>query len=124
MKKHLCILFGSAALLLAVACSKVENTPEAVVEAFFTAVFKKDFDEGAKYCAPQSMEMYNLGRAGLAMMPAGGSISNIQCTTSEDGMTATCKASIVMAGEGEQTQDDINMVKVDGEWKVVLDKNK
>lgn len=124
MKKHLNVFFVLMALLAAAACGKPENKPEAVLEAFFEALLEKDFEKGAQYCAPQSLEFYRVACSMLAMRPAGGSVSDILCTVSEDGESANCSATTI-DGNGEETPNTaIKMVKVDGDWKVIVDKSK
>ncbi len=124
MKTYFFSFFLLIALFLVDACGKPANTPEAVLEAFMEALLEKDFEEGAKYCAPQSMQMYQMAGSMLALLPAGGSVDNIVCTTSEDGETANCSAMVTDGSGKESSNERIRMVKIDGDWKVIMDKSK
>ena len=92
------------------------SDPSSVVKAWFTAVEKKDENGIRRHMTKESADMLIpfLGKAEESISELGG----IKSTKEKiDGDTA-----VVTVTYGNGDTEDIHLVKVDGSWKVSIDK--
>lgn len=113
--KKLLLLFAVCALL--VSCSS-GNTPRAVAEKFSIELSKGNIDKASEYCTPEAAAM-------LAMAKSfGGSTEMVK----EDFKFVFKKEEIegdtakVYFEDENGEEEEIDLVKLDGKWKVVLTK--
>lgn len=95
------------------------NNPKAVAVTFMTAMGRGNLDEAKKYCTKDTAKV-------VGMMQAMGEgekkefDKNFKCTAKSvkvEGDTAVVE---LKCSDGEDMQ--VNLVKLDGQWKVDLDK--
>ena len=103
-------------------CSKTdEEQVREVATSFLTAAAEQDFEEAASYCDESTKELLNslqgLLKAAAAKQekdkPNEFEIINIEVTENEARV-------IYIEDQGEN--NDLYLVKIDGEWKVSIDK--
>jgi uncharacterized protein YceK len=109
--------FGLTILVLMVGCSAV-SSPKAVVQKFYKAVEKNDTKAMAKVATPETVQLMAMfGTKISGMMAPYGKTKSI--TEAIDGDTAV----VTVAFEnGEEA--NIDLVKVDGKWKVSISMDK
>ncbi len=93
------------------------NTPENVTDKYLTHLSNHKYEEAAKYCTPETAQLLSI----MASMsegeePAGDKHENIECNV--EGDKAQCTYNIV----GSEEIEVIDLIKVDDEWKVHMEK--
>ena len=118
--KTLLVITGIA--FAASSCSKSdEEQVRDVATSFLTAAAEQDFEEAASYCDESTKELLNslqgLIKAAAAKQkkeePAEIEIVNVEVIENEAHVTYT---------EDQGENQDLYLVKIDGEWKVSIDK--
>jgi hypothetical protein len=118
-----CVCFLLLVLLFIVACSKKGNTPDAVAEKFIKAAMKGDFATASKYCTEESKPFLQMAISASSMSGRNkGTFKNVNCQVDEEEGTAICQ--VLTTENGEESSQEISMVKIDNEWKAVLSKDK
>ena len=117
MKIKLAIILLAGVLLTS--CSN--NSPEAVVKQFFSAVENQDFEKARSLATKSSSSVITMmekaaGLAGDLTDEESNSITKVECEIEED--KGDCKC---FDKEGEKT-DNVGVKKVDGVWKVHMSK--
>ncbi len=105
---------------LLVACAG--NSPKSVAENFLKAMNKLDFEGAKKYGTDDTNKMLDMLSGFAKMMPDSAKKENVKIEmTSEkvEGDKATC----TYKEEGKEGEQTINLVKVDGKWKVAMSKD-
>ncbi|MDR2064978.1 MAG: DUF4878 domain-containing protein [Prevotellaceae bacterium] len=116
-----------AAGLMITACGGA-STPSDVVKKMNEATLNFDFKEAAKYVAKEHVESYNKLAEQFAAPEAKDYIEGIKAMVkdakfeileekiAEDGNTAVVK--VKSSGMGQEKEEEVNLVKEDGQWKV------
>ena len=96
--------------------------PEEVVAAFIDAMNKQDFETARKHCTEETLKLVDFLSGIAEMAKQEGSsfadadpVSNVKCTVNG----ATAKCSFCCDGEGKDTE--VDLVKVNNEWKVNIE---
>jgi len=112
--KRMMIFAGIVCLVFIAGCSN--ESPSSVARKFYAAVEKNDSKAMGQVATSQTVQIMGmLGEKGQGMMAAYGKIKS----TSEeiDGDSAV----VTLAFENGETMD-LDLIKVDGKWKVNIDK--
>jgi hypothetical protein len=113
--KKISLVFGVVCTLFVFACSQAD-TPSAVAKKFYEALTKNDAKAIGQYATPETAALVTTYGAKIqSSMTTYGKITEV--TESIDGETA----SATLKFENDETLD-LNLVKVDGKWKVAVDK--
>ncbi|MFW5757647.1 MAG: hypothetical protein ACOC4J_00510 [Bacteroidota bacterium] len=102
--------------LTLISCSP-EQKAKAVADKFLTHIEKGEFEEASQYATNETGQILTMAESFMEeeireQKPH----ENLECLVEEDGNTAKCT---YQAGDETET---INLIKVDGEWKVHLTK--
>jgi ketosteroid isomerase-like protein len=113
--KRIVVLLGIVSFLVFTGCGN-SNTPSSAVRKFFTAIEKKDTKAMEQVATTETVQLVTmLGEKSQGMITAYGKITN---TAEEiDGDTAT----VTVTFESGNTED-FDLVKVDGKWKIAINK--
>lgn len=123
MKKILIALVAIAILIAFTACGTSSKNPQAVAESFFNSLENKDFEGAKKLATAESAGMLDL-ISGFMQEDSKDMNNRFKVVSvEEEGDTAT----INFEAWNSETPDDIDtdtmdMVKVDGDWKVKVEK--
>jgi len=121
MKSIFKFTFFLASTFLISGCAS--DSPEEVAEKFIKAVNAGDIQKASKYCSAESIPMLNLAASmGALTNEAQGELRGIICEVDSTGNKAFCKVKFIK--DGVELEDDMNLAKIDGEWKAVLSKEK
>jgi hypothetical protein len=113
--KRVMMLTGVMCVLFIAGCGG-NASPSDAARKFFAAVEKNDSKAMAKTATPETVQMMAMyGEKAKGEMAAYGKITSI--TEEIDGDTAV----VTVAFENEETLD-LDLIKVDGKWKVAFDK--
>lgn len=110
------LLFG----MFMTSCSKT-NTPEFVAEKFLTAMEQANYEEAKKYCDEKTAQIISM----VASVPAQKDkepAKKVTITNVEKNKDDKNKAKVFYLVEGEEKEKSIDVVKIDGKWKVSMDK--
>ena len=116
MKKYLAFLLF--ALMLS-SCSS-NNTPLGIADAFLTNIKKGDYEEAKKYGTSGTVNIMN---AAIMMTPQGQPIEKTNFRILRDSVIND-RAFVFYVDEKYNRVDILNMVKIDGKWKVDYKKKK
>lgn len=105
-------------------CSN-DNDPEAVAEKFLNHVNKGEFKEAKEYCDEQTAQLIGMMESMVAgkkdeMKNADAKVEIISSEIKDD--KATVKYKTTGGKEAATTEQSLQLVKVDGKWKVTIDK--
>jgi hypothetical protein len=110
------LVLGLAIVVFFVGCGG--SSPSVVAKNFYAAIEKNDAKKLAQYATPETVAVYSLYGSKLqGYVAEQGKITDI--TEEIDGDTATV---FVTFENGDDTT--LDLIKVDGKWKVNLDLNK
>ncbi|MDR0639944.1 MAG: DUF4878 domain-containing protein [Spirochaetaceae bacterium] len=113
--KKVILVFGVVCTLFVFACSK-PDTPSSVAKKFHEALEKNDTKMLGQYTTPEAVTlMAAFGKKVQGMMASYGKVTEV--TEEIDGDNA----SVTIQFENGETSN-LDMVKVDGKWKVSVDK--
>jgi hypothetical protein len=111
-------LFGWLVLVIFLAGCSAANSPKAAAEKFYKAIEKNDTKAMAEVATEETVQLIALfGTKMQEMIAEYGGIKTI--TETIDGDTAVVTATFE---NGEE--ESLDMVKVDGKWKVSISMNK
>jgi ketosteroid isomerase-like protein len=114
--KKLYFILGLAILVALVASCAGGNSPSSVVQKFFTALEKNDTKALEAVATTETVQLIAMvGEKAGTMATENGKIKSM--TETIDGDTAVV---VVTFDNGETS--DIDLVKVDGKWKVTMSK--
>lgn len=115
MKKHLFMLLTVFSVFLFTACSS--NTPSAVAEKFTTALAKGKIEEAKKYSTEPTAKLLDMvsSMAGNKMIQTDFKFTVVSEEINGDLATVT-----YTKGGEENEEDTIDLVKIDGNWKVSM----
>ncbi|MCX6292326.1 MAG: DUF4878 domain-containing protein [Bacteroidetes bacterium] len=103
------------------ACSGGGDTPKAVAENFLKSYSKLDFDGAKKYGTEETGKLLDMMSSLTKMMPDSAKKEVKTEITAEkvDGD----KATVTYKEAGKDGDQTLNLVKVDGKWKVAMSKD-
>jgi hypothetical protein len=105
-------------LILLASCSGSASSPKAAVQKFYKAIEKNDSKAMAEVATPETVQLMAMfGTKIQGMAAANGKVKTI--TETIDGDTAVVT---VTFDNGEE--ENIDLIKVDGKWKVSISMNK
>jgi len=122
--KKLVAMLAILSMALFVSCGK-GNGPEGVAEKFLVSSTKGEFGEAKKYCDETTGAM--MGMAEGMMTPeqkeeAKKKEVKVEIISSEE-KDDTAKVKYKLMAEGEEPiEKDLDLKKIDGEWKVTMNK--
>lgn len=122
MRKIVSFAFCFSVVLLIAACAG-GNTPTGAVKKFLNAAMENDSKAMAEVATDETVQLMALfGSKIQESMEETGKIDISQLTFTEeiDGDTATVRMKNVNGGDEEA----LDLVKIDGKWKVSIDMNK
>lgn len=121
--KKLVAIFAFLSMTMLVSCSG--NGPEGVAKKFLELTGKGDFAGAKKYCDEKTGQLLSMADS---MLPADKKAEiakkkvEIEIISSEE-KGDKAKVKYKAKGEGESGEEKtLDLVKVDGEWKVTIDK--
>ena len=127
--RRLLLKAGVAALAgaLLVGCSG-GNTPAAVAKAYITALFEGKIDEAMAMTAngaglAQDPKIRAMFSSLPAMVAQKGGLNSIEVVSSEvkgDSATVRIRINYNNGTSDSEDKNDLNLVRVDGKWKVVI----
>lgn len=124
MKKVLFAILIIATLLAALACSK-KSSPEGIADSFLSAMETRDFEAAKKLATPESEGMLSIFESFMANMTEEdmGVYSHKILDTVVEGDSARVSYEIwTSVSPDEKEQQELKLVKLDGEWKASLEK--
>jgi hypothetical protein len=111
----------AAFTIFAFACNSGPK-PETAAESFINAMNKQDFETARKFCTEETFKLIDFLTSLADMAKQEGAafadaepVSNVKCTV--DGDKAKC--SFCCDGDGKETE--VDLVKVNNEWKVNIE---
>lgn len=118
------LILGFLSFSFFVSCSNDSN-PEAVAEKFLNHVNKGEFAEAKEYCDEQTASLIGMMESMVAgkkdeMKKLDAKVEIISSEVTDD--KATVKYKTTSTKEPTGTEQTLNLVKVDGKWKVTIDK--
>ena len=120
--KNLFLKTGTALMIaFLVACSG-GNSPKGVAENFLKAKSKLDFEGAKKYGTEDTGKLLDMFSSFTKMMPDSAKNKTLKIdiiSEKEDGE----KATVIYKEEGNDGEQTLNLVKVDGKWKVAMSKD-
>jgi len=120
MKKNISLI-GLISILLIVGlsvigCGKGGGSPSNVVKQLHVAIDKQDAKAIGRLATPEAAEMINMfGEKGKGMLAEKGGIVKTEEIINGD------TAIVTVTYKNDET-DDYELVKIDGKWKISLDK--
>ncbi|MDR2965981.1 MAG: DUF4878 domain-containing protein [Treponema sp.] len=112
------VVFVSILVVMALLVSCSAGSPKSAVQKFFDAVEKNDEKAMAEVATPETVQIMTLfGAKTQGMVAETGGIKSI--TETIDGDTAVA---VVTFNNGEES--NIDLIKVDGKWKVSMSMEK
>jgi len=116
MKKFIFVLIAVSVILMA--CSNVGSSPKATVQKFFQTLEKQDYKTMGTIATPETIQLVTMFGPKLQGMAASyGKVTSIEEKIEGDTAVVTTKFE-----NGEETS--IDLVKIDGKWKVSMSMNK
>lgn len=118
------LILGFLSFSFFVSCSNDSN-PEAVAEKFLNHVNKGEFTEAKEYCDEQTASLIGMMESMAAgkkdeMKNSGVKIEIVSSEVNEDKAVVKYKST---GGKADASaEQSLNLVKVDGKWKVTIDK--
>jgi uncharacterized lipoprotein NlpE involved in copper resistance len=113
--KHKIMVLGLVCFFVFVGCGN-NDTPSSVARKFYTALQKNDTKALGQVATPETVQtMAMFGEKVQGMMQSYGKITNT--TEQIDGDTAVVSVTFENGESG-----DLTLKKIDGKWKVVIDK--
>jgi hypothetical protein len=116
-------LVKSGAMLITcflIACSG--NSPKSVAENFLKAMNKMDFEGAKKYGTEDTNKMLDMLSGFAKMMPDSAKKEDVKVEITSEKVEGD-KATYTYKEVGKDEQQTINLVKVDGKWKVAMSKD-
>lgn len=125
------ILFGLTLGLLSCGGGAGGNSPSATVEKGMKAFWEKDYEkavsfyakkDGTKLTEEETAKLIGMLPMAMQQNAEKEGLKNIEFleeTISEDGNTAEVKYTVVYKN-GEEETDDASLVKIDGEWYMLI----
>ncbi|MDQ7962081.1 DUF4878 domain-containing protein [Flavobacterium lindanitolerans] len=118
------LILGFLSFTFFVSCSNDSN-PEAVAEKFLNHVNKGEFKEAKEYCDEQTASLIGMmeSMAGAKKDELKKNDAKVEIISSEvKDDKATVKYKTVGGKAEAAAEQTLNLVKVDGKWKVTIDK--
>jgi hypothetical protein len=122
------LLFAGVLVMWMASCSSKMSTPTKTVETYLNYLQTEKFDDAVKCFQIDSTATAEDLKALSSKMEASikeqGGVKSYELlkdgeTISEDGLSATVKAKLIM-GNGEEDESDFKLNKVNEEWKIDL----
>lgn len=118
------LILGFVSFTFFASCSS-DNDPEAVAKKFLDHVNKGEFKEAKEYCDEQTASLIGMmeGMAGDKTKELKDSDVKVEIVSSEvKDDKATVKYKSTGGKSANSAEQTLNLVKVDGKWKVTIDK--
>ena len=118
------LILGFVSFAFFASCSN-DNDPEAVAKKFLDHVNKGEFKEAKEYCDEQTASLIGMmesmaGDKTKELKDADVKTEIVSSEVKED--KATVKYKSTGGKSGNSAEQTLNLVKVDGKWKVTIDK--
>ena len=117
--KKLLLVFGMAVLVLT-ACNK-QNTPKAVADNFLKAWTSSDFEEAKKYGTEDSKKLLDMMNSFKSMVTDSSFNKEKEYKITKE-KTEGDNATVYYKVAGNNVEEHLQLVKVNGEWKVNVSK--
>lgn len=119
--KKITFMFMLVLGALVTSCSK-SNTPEFVAEKFLTAMESANYPEAKKFCDEKTGQIVDM-LAGIPISEKDKKApKKVTINRVEEDKEDKNKAKVFYSVEGEEKEKSIDVVKIDGKWKVSLNK--
>jgi hypothetical protein len=115
--KHL----ASAALVVYLAACGGGDSPKSVAENFLKALNKMDYETAKKYGSEDTGKLLDMMSGFAKMMPD--SARRERSFEIKDEKIEGDKATVTYSEQGEEGDQTLNLVKVEGKWKVAMSKD-
>jgi len=120
MKKYLfsigIVCFALIVTFTLIGCGKVGNSPSSVARKFYTALEKGDSKAIGEVMTPEAAQMMAMFmEKAKGMIVAKGGIVKTEEEIDDD-------TAVVTTTFKDGTTEELNLVKIDGKWKVTIDK--
>ncbi len=120
------LILGFLSFTFFASCSS-DNDPEAVAEKFLNHVNKGEFKEAKEYCDEQTASLIGMmesmaGDKTKELKDQNIKTEIISSEVKDDKATVKYKSTGGKAGATTGAEQTLNLVKVDGKWKVTIDK--
>ncbi|NLD05139.1 MAG: DUF4878 domain-containing protein [Synergistaceae bacterium] len=116
MKKVIFVLVAVSTILIA--CSNVSNSPKATVQKFYQTLEKQDYKTMGTIATPETIQLVTMfGPKLQGMVASYGKVESMEEII--DGDTA------VVTGKFQNGEEmSIDLIKIDGKWKVSMSMDK
>ncbi len=121
MRKSIKFVFCFSIVLLIAACA-AGNTPTAATKKFFNAAIENDSKAMAEVATPETAQLMAMFGPKMQEALAEEGISGIGDFTFSE--TINGDTAVVTMTDSSGTEENIDLIKVDGKWKVSMDMNK
>ncbi len=119
--KNVFLKAGTAMMItFLVACSG--NSPKGVAENYLKAYSKMDFEGAKKYGTEETVKLLNMYTGFAKMIPDSTKNKVVKIDITSEKVDGD-KASVTYKEEGKDGDQTLNLVKVDGKWKVAMSKD-
>jgi hypothetical protein len=120
MMTHLKNIAAAAIIACMVACGG-SDTPKSVAENFLKAMNKMDYETAKKYGSADTGKLLDMMSGFAKMMPD--SAKKEKSFEIKDEKIEGDKAIVTYTESGEEGEQTLNLLKVDGKWKVAMSKD-
>lgn len=120
MKTHLKQVATAALVVWMTACGGSE-TPTSVADNFLKALNKMDYETAKKYGSEDTGKLLDMMSGFAKMMPD--SAKKEKSFEIKNEKVDGNKATVTYTESGEEGEQTLNLVKVDGKWKVAMSKD-
>ena len=113
-------LLSSIIVLVIVSCGG-GDTPKSVAENFLKALNKMDYETAKKYGSEDTGKLLDMMSGFSKLMPD--SAKQERSFEMKDEKINGDKATVMYTASGEEGEQSLNLIKVDGKWKVAMSKD-
>ena len=113
-------LLSSILVLVIVSCGG-GDTPKSVAENFLKALNKMDYETAKKYGSEDTGKLLDMMSGFSKLMPD--SAKQDRSFEMKDEKINGDKATVLYTASGEEGEQSLNLVKIDGKWKVAMSKD-
>lgn len=97
------------------------DTPKSVAENFLKALNKMDYETAKKYGSEDTGKLLDM-MSGFAKMMPDSAKKDVSFEIKDEKINGD-KATIVYSSTGDEGEQTLNLVKIDGKWKVAMSKD-
>ena len=126
-RNPLMLFVALLSMSMMVSCSGNGNGPEDTAKNFLELTNKGEFEKAKKYCDEDTAALLSMaeslgGKMKEEMKDKNTKIEIISSEVNEEGDKATVKYTETKEGEETSAEKSIQLKKIDGDWKVSMDK--